>query len=347
VSPKGRPEGESGPKRVSAEDSPVSPGVDAAPLALPDLAAIRRARERIAPHVHRTPVMTCRSLDAEVGARLRFKCENFQKIGAFKARGATNAVFALAAELAARGVVTHSSGNHGAALAYAAARRGIPAWVVMPENAPRVKQDNVRRQGATIRFCAPTAAAREAACAMVQAETGAVLVHPFDNADVIAGQGTAALELLEDAPDLDVVIAPVGGGGLLSGTAIAAKGAKPGVQVFGAEPANADDALRSFRSGRVEPVATTTTIADGLRTPLCARTLAAIRAGVDAIGLASEQAIVRAMRMIWERMKIVVEPSCAVPLACLLEGTLDAKGRDVGIVLSGGNVDLDHLPWQA
>ena len=311
------------------------------------LADVESARLRVAGYVHRTPVLTSRLLDELVGARLFFKCELFQKVGAFKARGATNAVLSLDDAAARRGVVTHSSGNHGAALAYAAARRGIPSWVVMPENAPRVKQDNVRRQGATIRFCAPTAAAREAECALVQVETGAVLVHPFDNADVIAGQGTAALELLEDAPDLDVVIAPVGGGGLLSGTAIAAKGAKPGVRVFGAEPANADDALRSFRSGRVEPVATTTTIADGLRTPLCARTLAAIRAGVDAIGLASEQAIVRAMRMIWERMKIVVEPSCAVPLACLLEGTLDAKGRAVGIVLSGGNVDLDHLPWQA
>jgi threonine dehydratase len=325
----------------------MSPGADPAALALPDLAAIRAARARIAPHVHRTPTMTCRSLDAEAGARLVFKCENLQKIGAFKARGATNAVFALDDGRAARGVVTHSSGNHGAALAYAAARRGVPAWVVMPENAPRVKQDNVRRQGATIRFCAPTAAAREAECAKVQAETGAVLVHPFDDEQVIAGQGTAVLELLEDAPQLDAVIAPVGGGGLLSGTAIAAKATAPGVRVFGAEPACADDAWRSFRSGRVEPVATTTTIADGLRTPLCPRTLAAIRTHVDAIGLASEQAIVRAMRMTWERMKIVIEPSSAVPLACLLEGTLDVKGLCVGIVLSGGNVDLDRLPWQA
>lgn len=315
-------------------------------LALPDLAAIRAARERIAPHVHRTAAMTCRSLDAEAGARLVFKCENFQKVGAFKARGAANAVFSLPAEQAARGVVTHSSGNHGAALAYAAARRGIPAWVVMPENAPTVKQDNVRRQGATIRFCAPTAAAREAECASVQAETGAVLVHPFDNADVIAGQGTTALELLEDAPDVDIVIAPVGGGGLLSGTAIAAKGTRADVRVYGAEPANADDAWRSFRSGRVEPVAAATTIADGLRTPLAPRTLAAIRSHVDAIGLASEAAIVRAMRMTFERMKIVIEPSSAVPLACLLEGTLDVKGARVGIVLSGGNVDLDRLPWQ-
>jgi threonine dehydratase len=323
--------------RCMSADSPL----------LPDLSAIRDARERIAPHVHRTPAMSCHSIDAEVGARLVFKCENFQKIGAFKARGAANAVFSLTAEAAARGVVTHSSGNHGAALAYAAARRGIPAWVVMPENAPKVKQDNVRRQGATIRFCAPTSAAREAECARVRAETGAVLVHPYDNAEVIAGQGTASLELLEHAPELDAVIAPVGGGGLLSGTAIAVKGTRPGLRVFGAEPAQADDAFRSFRSGRVEPVATTATIADGLRTPLCPRTLAAIRAGVDAIGLASESAIVRAMRMTWERMKIVIEPSSAVPLACLLEGTLDARGLRVGIVLSGGNVDLDRLPWQA
>ena len=326
---------------LAAQGAVPGPGIPVA------LATVRAARARIAPHVHRTPVMTCRSLDAEVGARLVFKCENLQKIGAFKARGATNAVFALDAEQASRGVVTHSSGNHGAALAYAAARRGIPAWVVMPDNAPQVKQDNVRRQGATIRFCAPTAAAREAECARVQAETGAVLVHPFDDENVIAGQGTAALELLEDAPDLDAVIAPVGGGGLLSGTAIASRGTKPGIRVFGAEPANADDAFRSFRSGQVEPVSTSTTIADGLRTPLCPRTLAAIRAGVAAIGLASEGAIVRAMRMTFERMKIVIEPSSAVPLACLLEGTLDVKGLRVGVVLSGGNVDLARLPWQA
>jgi threonine dehydratase len=319
----------------------------AAAPALPDCAAIVAARRRIAPHVHRTPVLTCRSLDAEVGAQLVFKCENLQRIGAFKARGATNAVFALDAQRASRGVVTHSSGNHGAALAYAAARRGIPAWVVMPDNAPQVKQENVRRQGATIRFCAPTAAAREAECAKVEAETGAVLVHPFDDENVIAGQGTAALELLEDATDLDAVIAPVGGGGLLSGTAIASRGTKPGIRVFGAEPANADDAFRSFRSGRVEPVSTSTTIADGLRTPLCPRTLAAIRDGVAAIGRASEAAIVRAMRMTFERMKIVIEPSSAVPLACLLEGTLDVKGLRVGVVLSGGNVDLERLPWQA
>jgi len=316
-------------------------------LTLPDLAAIRSAAARIAPFVHRTPVLCCRSLDSEVGARLHFKCESFQKIGAFKARGATNAVFSLSESVAAKGVVTHSSGNHGAALAYAARARGIPAWIVMPENAPRVKQENVRRLGATIRFCAPTPAAREDACSELRRETGAILVHPFDNVDVIAGQGTAALELVDAVPDLDIVIAPVGGGGLLSGTSIAVRALRPASRVYGAEPANADDAARSFRSGRLEPLAATSTIADGLRTTLSARTLGAIRANVTAIGTASEEAIVRAMRMTWERMKIVIEPSAAVPLACLLERSLDVAGASVGIVVSGGNVDLDRLPWQS
>jgi threonine dehydratase len=315
-------------------------------LALPDLDAIRAAHARIAPHVHRTPVLTCRALDDETGARLFFKCENLHKIGAFKARGAVNAVFSLTDDEARRGVVTHSSGNHGAALAYAAARRGIPAWVVMPENAAKVKQENVRRFGATIRLCAANVAAREAACADVQRATGATLVHPFDDARVIAGQGTAALELIEDVPGLEALIAPVGGGGLLSGTAIAATSLQPGIRVCGAEPANADDAARSFRSGRIEPLPATTTIADGLRTTLSPRTLTAIRTHVDAIGTASEEAIVRAMRMTWERMKIVIEPSSAVPLACLLEGSLDVRGKRVGIILTGGNVDLDRLPWQ-
>jgi len=316
-------------------------------LSLPDLAAIRAAHARIAPFVHRTPVLTCRGLDEVVGARLFFKCENLQKVGAFKARGATNAVFSLGDSEARRGVVTHSSGNHGAALAYAAARRGVPAWVVMPESAPAVKQDNVRRFGATIRLCAPTLAAREAACAEIARGTGATLIHPFDNEQVIAGQGTAALELLGDVPDLDVVVVPVGGGGLLSGTAIAVKALRPDARVFGAEPRNADDAARSFRSGRLEPLPATTTIADGLRTTLSPRTLGAIRAHVDAIGTASEEAIVRAMRTTWERMKIVIESSSAVPLACLLERTLAAPGARIGIVLSGGNVDLDRLPWQS
>jgi threonine dehydratase len=315
-------------------------------LALPDLAAIRAAHDRIAPFVHRTPVMTCRAVDDEVGASLFFKCEHLPKVGAFKARGACNAVFALDDDTARRGVVTHSSGNHGAALAYAARCRGIPAHVVMPGNAPAVKQANVRRFGASVRLCAPTLAAREAACDAVAAETGATLIHPFDDPDVIAGQGTAGLELIEDVDDLDAIIAPCGGGGLLSGTAIAATSLRPGIRVLGAEPANADDAAKSFASGRVEPLPPATTIADGLRTTLSPRTLAALRARVSAIGTCSEEGIVRAMRMTFERMKQVVEPSSSVPLACLLEGALDVRGRRVGIIVTGGNVDLDRLPWQ-
>ena len=313
---------------------------------LPDLAAIREAQRRIAGFVHHTPVLTSASIDAEIGASLHFKAEHLQKIGAFKARGACNAVFSLDAGEAARGVVTHSSGNHGAALAYAAARRGIPAWVVMPENAPPIKQANVRRFGAVVRLCAPTVAAREATCAEVARESGAMLIHPFDDPRVIAGQGTVTLELIADVAGLDAVIAPCGGGGLLSGTAIAARAVAPGIRVFGAEPANADDAARSFASGRVEALAPTVTIADGLRTTLSPRTLAALRAGVEAIVTCSEEAIVVAMRMLFERMKQVVEPSGAVPLACLLEHRARFVGMRVGVVVSGGNVGLDTLPWQ-
>jgi len=316
-------------------------------LALPDLPAIRAAHARIASHVQRTPVLTCRALDAAVGASLFFKCENFQRIGAFKARGAVNAVFSLADADAAKGVVTHSSGNHGAALAYAAGRRRIRAHVVMPEDSARVKLDNVAALGASVHLCAPNAAAREALCSEVLRDTGATLIHPFDNADVIAGQGTAAVELLDDAEGLDIIVTPIGGGGLLSGTSIAAKGIRPAIRIFGAEPANADDAFRGFRSGRVEPVAPTRTIADGLRSPVSERTLAAMRANVTAIATASEEAIIRAMRMTWEKMKIVIEPSAAVPLACLLERSIDVAGARVGVILSGGNVDLDRLPWQA
>lgn len=319
----------------------------AASLELPDLAAIRAAHARIATHVHRTPVMTSSSIDREAGTSLFFKCENLQKIGAFKARGASNAVFSLDEAQASCGVVTHSSGNHGAALAYAAARRGIPAYVVMPHNAPRIKDAQVRRLGAEVRLCEPTPAAREAACAEVMRKTGATLVHPFDDPRVIAGQGTAVLELMEEVQGLDVIVAPVGGGGLLSGTAIAARSLDAGIRVFGAEPAFADDAARSFASGRIEPVAATVTIADGLRTPLAPRTFAAIRAHVSGIALASEERIVAAMRMMMERMKLVVEPSGAVPLAALLDGGLGLAGLRVGVIVSGGNVDLDRLPWQS
>jgi threonine dehydratase len=316
-------------------------------LLLPDLAAIRAAHARIMSLVHRTPVFTCRSLDDAAGATLYFKCENLQKVGAFKARGACNAVFSLAADVAARGVVTHSSGNHGAALAYAAQRRAIPAHVVMPENAPKIKVANVRGFGAQVHFCAPTLAARERMCAEIELATGATLVHPYDDAAVIAGQGTAAMELLEAVPDLDAVVAPVGGGGLLSGTAIAAKGLRERIEVLGAEPAGADDARRSFESGKLQPMPEPRTIADGLRGALSARTLRALREHVAAIGTCSEQAIVAAMRLTWERTKLVIEPSAAVPLAAMLEGALPVKGRRIGVILSGGNVDLDRLPWQA
>ncbi len=322
-------------------DVDPSPGLD-----LPDLAAIRAAHARIAPFVHRTPVLTSRSLDEATGARVYWKCENLQKVGAFKARGACNAVFSLPADVAVRGVVTHSSGNHGAALAYAAQRRGIPAHVVMPENAPKIKVANVRGFGAHVHFCAPTLAAREALCAELERTTGATLVHPYDDVAVIAGQGTATLELLDTVPDLDVVVVPVGGGGLLSGTAIAAKGLGPNITVYGAEPVGADDAARSFASGLLQSMPHPETIADGLRGALSARTLRALRANVTAIGTCSEKAIVAAMRFTWERMKIVIEPSSAVPLAAIMDGALDVRGKRVGVILTGGNVDLDRLPWQ-
>ncbi len=311
-----------------------------------DLAAIREAHARIMGHVERTPVMTCRALDAAAGARLHFKCDNFQEVGAFKARGAANAVFSLTDAEAARGVVTHSSGNHGAALAWAATRRGIPAWIVMPENAAAIKQANVKGFGGQVRLCAPNVAAREAACAAVQAETGATLVHPYNDWRVIAGQGTAALELLADVPDLDAVITPVGGGGLLSGTAIAARSLRPGIRVYGAEPKGADDAQRSLAAGRIIPQTAPKTIADGLLTSLGERTFAVISRAVDGIGTATEEGIVGAMRLTWEKMRIVVEASSSVPLACLLERTIDVSGLRVGIIISGGNVDLDRLPWQ-
>ena len=313
---------------------------------LPDFAAIRAAHERIAPYVRLTPVMTSEGLDDLLGARLFLKCESFQKVGAFKARGACNAVFSLPEDAARRGVVTHSSGNHGAALAYAAQQRGVPAHVVMPDNAPKVKIANVEGFGAKVHFCAPNVAAREATCAEVERTTGAVLVHPYDNAAVIAGQGTAALELLHAHPDLEAVVAPGGGGGLISGTAIATHGIDPRIAVYGAEPAGADDASRGFASGRVEPMNDPQTIADGLRSTVSERTLGAMRAHLKAIATCSEGAIVAAMRAVWERAKIVIEPSSAVPLAAMLEGTLDLRGKRVGVVITGGNVDLDRLPWQ-
>ena len=309
-------------------------------------ADITAARARIAPHIKRTPVLTNAALDAALGAQLFFKCENLQEMGAFKARGAANAVFALTDAQATRGVVTHSSGNHGAALARAARLRGIPGVVVMPHNAPATKVRNVERYGARIVFCEPNLAAREAACARLVAETGAVMIHPFDDYAVMAGQGTATLELLEDAGPLDLVLCPVGGGGLLCGTAVAAKGLQPGVRVIGVEPAAADDLAQSFRARRRISIPSAPTIADGLRTNETGeKNLPLILAHVDDIVTVSEEAIITAMRTLWEELKIIIEPSCAVPFAALHSGRLAARSQRVGIILTGGNVDLDTLPW--
>ena len=309
------------------------------------LADIEAARVRIAPYVRQTPVLTSEVLDQASGGQLFFKCENLQAIGAFKARGASNAVLSLSDADAARGVATHSSGNHGSAVAYAARLRGIPAYVVMPEGVARPKAAQVERLGGRITYCAPTIAAREAAAAKVMAETGAVLIHPYDDLAVMAGQATAALELIDETSVLDIVMTPVGGGGLISGVSTATKARLPAARVIGAEPAGADDAARSFRAGRLIPLDHANTIADGLRGSLSPATFAHIRRGVDEIVTVSEAAIVGAMRSIWEALKVVIEPSAAVPYAAILEGKVDVRGQHVGIVLTGGNVDLDRLPW--
>ncbi|HEX3918110.1 MAG TPA: pyridoxal-phosphate dependent enzyme [Caulobacteraceae bacterium] len=316
-----------------------------APQTYLTLADIEAARERIAPYVRRTPVLRSDMLDEAAGAQLFFKCENLQEIGAFKARGATNAVFALSDAEAAHGVATHSSGNHGSAVALAAKRRGLTAYIVMPEGVAAPKAAQVARLGGRISYCAPTAEAREALTAQIIAETGATLVHPYDNRMVMAGQGTVALELMEDAPDLDVVMTPIGGGGLMSGVSTAVKALRPGAQVIGVEPAGADDAARSFAAGRLVLPDAVNTIADGLRAPLSEDTLAHILRNVDQVVTVSEAAIVAAMRPLWEALRVVVEPSGAVAYAAIRDGVVDVRGKRVGIVLTGGNVDLDKLPW--
>ena len=310
-----------------------------------DLDRIRAAHERIRRFVHRTPVLTSASLDEATSAKLFFKCENFQKIGAFKARGATNAVFSLDEQTAKRGVATHSSGNHGTALARAAKLRKIPAHIVMPKNSAKVKIRAVERYGAHVIFCEPNDQAREAACADVIAKTGATLIHSFENEDVIAGQGTAAIELLEDA-DVDLVICPIGGGGLLAGNAVAAKSSKPAIKVIAAEPANADDAAQSFRAKKRIVTEKKFTIADGLRTNIGETTFPIIQRCVDGVVTVSEGSIVSAMRTIWQTMKIIIEPSAAVPYAAIVENKIDISNKRVGIILTGGNVDLDALPWK-
>jgi threonine dehydratase len=313
------------------------------------------AHERIVPWIHRTPVLTSSSLDALAGARLFFKCEMFQKTGSFKIRGAANAILSLTEEEMTRGIVTQSSGNHGAAVACAAAWRGAPAWVVMPNNAPRVKVRAIEGYGGKIIFCEPTVSARKTACDRLMKETGAHLVHPYDDDRIIAGQATASKELLEEVEDLDALFVPVSGGGLLGGTCLAARGKRPGVRVFGCEPARADDAYRSLATGTLQSQDASDTIADGLRASLSARTFAILRRNVERILLVSEDEIIAAAKLVWERMKIIVEPSSAVALAPLLNpgavsglklpGRADGSPLKLGVIFSGGNVDLAKLPW--
>ncbi|MBI1817410.1 MAG: pyridoxal-phosphate dependent enzyme [Deltaproteobacteria bacterium] len=312
-----------------------------------DLAAVRDAAQRIASVAHRTPMATCATLDALAGRSLFFKCEQLQKVGAFKFRGAANAVMKLSDDAAARGVVTHSSGNHAQALALAAKLRGIPAHIVMPRNASPVKLRAVEGYGARVIACEPTLSARASTAAAVVSETGATLIHPYNNPDIIAGQGTAALELMEQVPQLDAIIAPVGGGGLLAGTAIAAKGLSPSIRIIAGEPEGADDAARSLAAGTLIPQTAPNTLADGLLTGLGELTWPIIRDHVERVVTVSDAQIVAAMRLAWERAKLLIEPSAAVALAVALSEEFKAL-RDlnrVGIVLSGGNVDLDHLPW--
>jgi threonine dehydratase len=312
----------------------------------PTLEDIRAAAKRIRPYAHRTPVLTNESLNEKVGAHIYLKCENLQKVGAFKFRGACNAVFSLADKEAERGVCTHSSGNHAQALALAARLRGIPAYIAMPNTAPAVKKVAVAGYGGQIAFCEPTLEARETTLAGIVAGRGAAVVHPYNDERVIAGQGTAALELLEDLPDVDAIITPVGGGGLLSGTSIAAKGIKPGIRVIAGEPEMADDAYRSLQAGKILPSVKPKTIADGLLTSLGTITFPIIQKNVEQIVTVSERGIIESMKFIWERAKIIIEPSSAVAIGVLWEKKLDLRGLKIGVILSGGNVDLEKLPWQ-
>ena len=313
---------------------------------LPGIEDIRTAHERIKRYGHITPVLSSHKVNERCGGDIYFKCENFQKVGAFKFRGACNAIFSLTNEEAATGVATHSSGNHAQALALSAKLRGIPAFVVMPENAPKVKVEAVRNYGAEITFCASSLNAREETLQQVIQKTGATPIHPYDDARIVAGQGTAALEFLQTNPDLDLILTPVGGGGLLSGTAIAAKALKPEIEVIGTEPELADDAFRSFKSGKLIKEYSTDTIADGLRTALGDLPFRIIQDQVDDVVTVSEASIIEAMRFVWERMNMIIEASCAVPLAAIFEDKIDIRDKKTGIIITGGNVDLDVLPWQ-
>lgn len=313
---------------------------------IPTLADMTAAEERIRPYIHRTPVLTSSFINSLAGAELFFKCENFQKAGAFKARGASNAVFGLSDEQAARGVATHSSGNHGTCLSYAAGRRGIPCTVVMPRTAPQAKKDAVRGYGGKVVECEPSTSSREAVFAEVVAETGAEFVHPYNDPRVIAGQATCSKELIEQVDGLDAVIAPIGGGGMVSGTCLTLSNLAPRIKIYAAEPEQADDAYRSFKAGHIIADDAPNTVADGLKVPLKELTWHFVRNHVTDILTASEEDIVDAMKLIWKRMKIVMEPSSAVPLATILKNTHVFAGKRVGIIITGGNVDLDKLPWQ-
>jgi threonine dehydratase len=315
-------------------------------LPVPSAEEIRAAHSRIRPFVHRTPVLTSNAIDSLTESKIFFKCENFQKVGAFKARGATNAVRSLEEAQRIRGVATHSSGNHAQALSWAASLMNIPAYVVMPENSSKVKIAAVKEYGGEITFCKPTLEAREETLQAVIESTGATEIHPYDNLHIIAGQATAALELIEDVPDLDLILAPVGGGGLLSGTALSSHYFTKQTLVIAAEPEQANDAWQSFRTGRFVPSVNPDTIADGLRTSLGQLTFPIIMTHVADIVTVPEKSIVHAMRTVWERMKIIIETSSAVPVAAILDGKVDIRGKRVGVILSGGNVDLDHIPWK-
>jgi threonine dehydratase len=312
---------------------------------IPSITDIKSAHLRIKPFIHRTPVMSSMQLNTMFGCEMFFKCENFQKVGAFKFRGATNAVLSLASEEKEKGVVTHSSGNHAAALALAARMNGVKAYIVMPESAPVVKKNAVAGYGAEITFCKSTLESREENTFRIMEQTGATLIHPYDNFDVICGQGTAAMELMEQEPSLDIVVAPVGGGGLLSGTSTSVRGINSTVKVIGAEPYNARDAYLSFTSGSIVPSVNPLTIADGLLTSLSDLTFAVIRNNVDAIYTAQEETIIECMLLVWERMKIIIEPSSATVLAVIKENPDAFRGRRVGLIISGGNVDFRKLPF--
>ena len=306
---------------------------------------MRAAHERIKPYIHRTPVLTSSFLNDLIGAQLFFKCENFQKAGAFKVRGASNAVFGLSEEMARRGVATHSSGNHALSLSYAAGRRGIPCHVVMPRTAPQAKKDAVRGYGGIITECEPSTSSREEIFARVEAETGAEFVHPYNDLRVITGQATCSAELLEQTDGLDAVIAPIGGGGMVSGTCLTLSNLAPHIEIYAAEPEQADDACRSFKAGHIIADDAPDTVADGLKVPLKENTWHFVSHYVTDILTASEQEIIDAMKLTWKRMKIVIEASCAVPLATILKNPEVFAGKRVGVIITGGNVDLDTLPW--